>query len=91
MSADDTTSSAVNSFTDEAVEVFRACARVPTATRAHISQNEGENLQVEVTWTQREVERGKKVSFDKSYFVQKSSEGVNKLCASTFQSDATNM
>ena len=37
-------------------------------------------MEVEVTWTQREIERGKKVSYNKS---SKSAEGLEKLCVSS--------
>ena len=83
----------VEAFTDKAVQVFRECSQVPTASRAHIFPTGGKGLEVEVTWTQRELERGKKVSFNKCYFVEKcpEPEGVHKLCASNFQADATNL
>jgi hypothetical protein len=48
-------------------------------------------IEVEVTWTQREIERGKKISYNKSYFVERSSEGLKKLCESSCQADATNV
>lgn len=92
MSADsDTAASAGDTFSEKAVETFRACARVPTASWAHISPTNGGKVEIEVTWTQREIERGKKVSYNKSYFVNKSAEGLEKLCVSSCQADATNV
>ena len=85
------TDAAGDSFSEKAVETFRACARVPAATRAHMSSTSGGKVEVEVTWTQREIERGKKVSYNKSYFVSKSAEGLEKLCVSSCQADATNV
>lgn len=85
------TDAARDSFCEKAVDAFRACARVPTASRAHISPASDGKIELEVTWTQREVERGKKISYNKSYFVEKSSEGLRKLCVSSCQADATSV
>ena len=86
----------VEAFTGKAVQVFREYSGVPSTSRAHIfppSEDEGKCLEVEATWTQRELERGKKVSFNKSYFVSKCSEpeGVCKMHSSNFQADASNL
>ena len=82
------------SFTKKAVDVFRACARVPIASHAHITPGTsgGGKVEVEVTWTQKDIERGKKIASKKSYFVEQDSSGApQSLCASSFQADATNM
>ncbi len=79
------------SFTDKAVEVFKAFTGVPLASRAHICDGSGGVEEVEATWTQREMERGKKISFSKSYFLERNSEGVKKVATSAFQADATYM
>lgn len=89
--ATDTANTGGDSFTEKAVDMYRACTRVPTASRAHLSPASGGKVEVEVTWTQREVERGKEISYNKSYFVEESAEGVKKLCASSCQADATNV
>lgn len=84
----------VEVYTEEAVRVYKACARVPLASRAHIAVIDNGKVEVEVTWSQREVERGKKISYNKSYFVEQGSEGVegvSKLCGSSFQTDTSNM
>lgn len=78
-------------FVEKAVEVYRACARVPLASRGHISPTNGGTVEIEVTWTQREIERGKKISYNKSYFVEKGPQGVKKMCVSTCQADASNV
>lgn len=82
------------SFSKRAAEVFRACCHVPIATNAHITpgSNNGGKVEVEVTWTQKDIERGKKIASNKSYFVEKNSKGgLQSICASTFQADATNV
>ena len=82
------------SFSDRVVELYRECSRVPAATRAYLSPTaaDGKQLEVEVTWSQNELERGKKISYNKSYFVEKAEEGaVRKLCVSSCQADATNV
>lgn len=81
-------------FCKKAVEVFRACCSVPVATGAYITPaaSGGRRVEVQVTWTQKDIERGKKVASSKSYFVEKDSqEGLQVLCASNFQADATNV
>ena len=84
-------SSKLSEFTQRAVSVFKECALIPSASRARIfPRNKGSScFEIEATWSQRELERGKKVSFTKSYFVQKKGQAIEKLCNSTFQSDAT--
>ena len=78
-------------FTEKAVEVFRACARVPVASRARIESSSEGRVQVEVTWTQREIERGKKVSYNRTYFVENGLEGLKKLCTSSCQPAVSNV
>lgn len=79
------------SCTDRAVDVFRAFARVPIASRACIAARSGK-VEVEVTWTQKDIERGKKVSYNRSYFVEKDAEGgLHKLCTSSCQADVSNV
>lgn len=87
---------AEESFSEKVVDTYRACARVPAATRAHLfpSKDGGSQdglVEIEVTWTQREIERGKKISHNKSYFVERRPEGFKKLCVSSCQADVTNV
>lgn len=84
-------SSKLSEFTQRAVSVFRECSLIPAATRARIFPRDEATgcFEIEATWSQRELERGKKVSFTKSYFVQRKGQALEKLCNSTFQSDAT--
>lgn len=80
-----------DAFTGKAVEVFREYSRVPQAANAHIFPATGGKVEVEVTWTQKDLERGKKISYNKSYFIEKGRDGVSEVCTSNFQTDATNM
>ena len=83
-------SSKLSEFTQRAVSVFRECALIPTASRARVFPRSSSGcFEIEATWSQRELERGKKVSYTKSYFVQRKGQALEKLCNSTFQSDAT--
>ena len=77
-------------FTEKAVKVFRDCSLVPAVVAARILPVEGEGrYEVEARWSQREIERGKKLTYTKSYFVEKKGTKVDNLCATTFQADAT--
>ena len=78
-------------FSQKAVNTFKACARVPTASKAYISPAVSGKIEVEVTWTQREIERGKKISYSRSYFVEKTPEGLKKSCESSCHADTTNV
>ena len=86
-------------FTQKAIDVFKGYAGIPSLARAcilphsasGISTSGNHCLEVEATWIQTEMERGKKVAFSKSYFVKKSGYILEKICSSAFQSDATQM
>jgi hypothetical protein len=84
-------SSKLSEFTQRAVSVYRECSLIAAATRARIFPRDeaGGCFEIEATWSQRELERGKKVSFTKSYFIQRKGQALEKLCNSTFQSDTT--
>ena len=73
------------------MEVFRECARVPLLTSALVLDAGAGRYEVLSKWSQRELERGKKVSFTRSFFVEKKEGGgVEKVASSMFHSDATN-
>ena len=81
-------------FTQRAVNVFKESAHVPSVSNARVfrrGESEGGCFEVDATWTLREMERGKNLAFTKSYFVKKRERALEKLCGSTFQSDATQM
>ena len=83
-------SSKLAEFTQKSIDVFKECAGIPSLTRARIfSLEDTKCLEIEATWTQMEIERGKRVAFSKSYFVQRRGHSLEKICSSTFQSDAT--
>lgn len=85
-------------FTQKAVKVFRECTRIPSLTSALVVEVGANKYEVVTKWRQRELERGKEVSFTRSFFVEKGGkeiEGVvckvvQRMVSSTFQSDATN-
>ena len=84
----------VADFSDRAVKVFRECSQVPVASRGRIFPSpSGKYHSLEVAWIQKELERGKKVAYGKSYFVDAGTEGesVQILCEATFQSECTNV
>ena len=55
----------------------------------------GPRYEVEVRWSQRELERGKKVAYSKSYFVERRGQegggGLERVCTTAFQNDITRM
>ena len=55
----------------------------------------GSYYEVEVRWSQRELDRGKKMAFCKSYFVERRGQegggGLERVCTTAFQGDATRM
>ena len=75
-------------FTQRAVKVFRDCSLIPILSRARIFPRDGGCYEVEATWSQRDLERGKNVAFSKSYFVRRNASALEKLCSSTFQANA---
>ena len=78
-------------FSERAVAVFRECALIPTLSRAHIFPNEDGCVEVEVTWSQRDLERGRNVAFTESYFLKRTPNTFEVLCSSTFQGCSTQM
>lgn len=76
-------------YTKRAVNVFRECARVPLLSSAVVLPTGG-RYEVLSKWNQRELERGKKVAFTRSFFLEKNGGKVEKFASSTFQSDASN-
>ena len=79
-------------FKTRAVKIFKDCSQVPLVSRARIFPSEGNRRSLEVTWTQKELERGKKISYCKNYFVEDGGEGSLKpLCEATFQSECSNV
>ena len=73
-----------------AVEVFRECSRIPTLTSALVAEREAGRYEVLTKWSQRDLEKGKKVSFSRSFFVERKGNSVDKVLSSTFHSDTTN-
>ena len=76
-------------FCERACRVFRECCQLPTAVGARIHASGGPRFEIEAFWSQRALERGKKVVFTKSYFVAVEGDRVEKLAAGAFQADAT--
>ena len=76
-------------FCERACRVFRECCQLPTAVGARIHASGGPRFEIEAFWSQRELERGKKIVFTKSYFVAVEGDRVEKLAAGAFQADAT--
>ena len=80
----------MDEYTKQAVHVFRECARVPILTSAIVLEAGEDRYEVLTKWSQRELERGKKVAFTRSFFIEKKEYGVKMLASSMFHSDATN-
>ena len=78
-------------FSERACRVFREGSLVPAVVGARIHPAGSSHFEVEASWSQRELGRGKKVVFSKSYFVGVEGGRVKRLSASTFQADASRM
>ena len=76
-------------YTQRAVEVFRECARVPILTSALVVDAGGGRYEVLTKWSQRDLERGKKVAFSRSFLLERKGENIERVVSSTFHSDAT--
>ena len=71
------------------MEVFRECSLVPSLSSAAVVEVMGGMYEVVTRWTQKELERGKKVSFGKSFFVEREREGVRLMASSSSLVDTT--
>lgn len=79
-------------FARRACCVYRECSKIPAQAGAWIHCSEGgARLEVEVFWSQRELERGKKLVAAKSYFLEREGERLKKICETKFQADASRM
>lgn len=80
----------MESFKEKAIEVYRELAQLPVIAAARIfPQNEEDIYEVEIKWGQKDIDRGKKVAFAKSYTILNSGEEIRLLTNSSFQRDAT--
>ena len=77
-------------FEKRACSVFREVSQVPVPVQARIHPQRSDFYEVEVKWSQRDIDRGKKVTFAKSYTV-KNSSNLELITTSSFQRDATNV
>ena len=76
-------------FTQQAVEVVRECARVPSLSSAHVVGVGGGQYEVVATWSQRDLERGRKLAFSRSHFVERTEERVAAVASSSHLTDTT--
>ena len=76
-------------FTQRAIKVFRDCAKVPTLSSATVLDAGGGKYEVLTKWSQRDLERGKKVTFSRSYFLEKKGEELNCMASSSHTCDST--
>ena len=80
------------SFQEDACKLYREVAQLPLATSARIFPSVSGSCEVEVNWSQRDLDRGKKVCFAKSYILQSTQEDkYDVVIPSNFQRDATSM
>lgn len=79
-------------FLERACSVYRHVACLPVPGKGRVFHREEGVWEVEVKWTQRDLERGKNIVFAKSQFVSASEEGrLKQLTSCTFQRDVTAM
>ena len=79
----------MESYTQRAVDVFRECSRIPLLASATVVEVGGGRYEVLSKWNQRDLERGKKVAFTRSFFLEKKGEKVEEVTSTTFQADAS--
>ena len=78
---------------EKASQLYREIAQIPIATGGRIFRS-GEGLyEVEVKWSQKDLERGNKVTFAKSYLIRRdsASKKLSLLSSNNFQRDATSV
>ncbi len=85
--------SAATDFAAKAVSVFKDCSQVPVASGARVYSDDGKCRCIGVTFSQKDLERGKKLSYRKNFFVTGGRDGaaVEPVCEVPFQSDCTNV
>ena len=77
-------------FKDKAVEVYKEISQLPSIEKGRISSDSEKALyQVELKWSQQDIDRGKNVGYAKSYVVQKKNQTLELLSEISFQRDTT--
>ncbi|XP_019853674.1 PREDICTED: acylamino-acid-releasing enzyme-like isoform X2 [Amphimedon queenslandica] len=79
---------------EKARQLYREIAQIPVATGGRIFRSGDELYEIEIKWSQKDLERGNKVSFAKSYLVRRVPAGLKKLSllsSNSFQHDATSV
>lgn len=86
--------SRADSFLEQACSTYRKLATLPTPSKGRIinSRASAEVTEVEVQWTQRDLDRGKNLVFTRRSILSQSGDaGLQKISSGTFQKDVTQM
>ena len=81
--------SGMEDYTRRAVKVFRECSTVPVLSSAAVADLGAGRYEVLSKWNQRELERGKKVAFTRSFVLERNGWSVEKTATCKFTSDAS--
>ena len=78
---------------EKASQLYREIAQIPVATGGRIFRSGDGLYEVEVKWSQKDLERGNKVTFAKSYLVRRDpgSKKLSLLSSNRFQRDAASV
>ena len=80
----------MDDYVRRAVQVFRECAAVPCLSSATVACLGDVRFEVLSKWSQRELERGRKVGFRRSFVLEKRGQRLEKIVCSTSLSEASN-
>ena len=78
-------------YRERACSIYRAVACLPTPTKGRLFPKVQGKCEIAVKWTQRDLERGKNISFAKSAIVRAGDSGVEDCVPCAFQNDTTAM
>ena len=79
---------------EKASQLYREIAQIPVATGGRIFRSGDGLYEVEVKWSQKDLERGLTVTFAKSYLIRRDHAGLKKLSllsSNRFQHAATSV
>ena len=78
-------------YRERACSVYRTVACLPAPTKCRLFPKVEGRCEVVIKWTQRDLERGKNISFAKSAFIRVGDSGVEDCMPCAFQNDTTAM
>jgi hypothetical protein len=82
----------MTNFQQRATDLYKEVSRIPMSAKGHIFHAEKDLYQVEISWKQVDIDRGRRVKICKTYTIQCSTNDSNLyiLSKNTFQSGNVN-